>query len=99
MYFRHSGVIRNQVINTPTLTLPPQGGGDFFLIPICLPSPPQTGERAGVRGKDKKANSYTIQLFQILKNSLDSGFYRSDDFLRKHQYSLVIDHWSLDIDN
>jgi len=27
-----------------------------------------------------------IQLFQILKNSLDSGFHRSDDFLRFHQY-------------
>jgi hypothetical protein len=27
-----------------------------------------------------------IQLFQILKNSLDSGFHRSDDFLRDHQY-------------
>jgi hypothetical protein len=26
-----------------------------------------------------------IQLFQILKNSLDSGFHRSDDFLRDHQ--------------
>jgi hypothetical protein len=25
-----------------------------------------------------------IQLFQILKNSLDSGFHRSDDFLREH---------------
>jgi hypothetical protein len=25
------------------------------------------------------------QLFQILKNSLDSGFHRSDDFLREHQ--------------
>jgi len=27
-----------------------------------------------------------IQLFQILKNSLDSGFHRSDDFLRFHQF-------------
>jgi hypothetical protein len=27
-----------------------------------------------------------IQLFEILKNSLDSGFHRSDDFLRFHQY-------------
>jgi len=26
-----------------------------------------------------------IQLFQTLKNSLDSGFHRSDDFLRDHQ--------------
>jgi hypothetical protein len=26
-----------------------------------------------------------IQLFQTLKNSLDSGFHRSDDFLRFHQ--------------
>jgi hypothetical protein len=26
-----------------------------------------------------------IQLFQILKNSLDSGFHRSDDFLHEHQ--------------
>jgi len=26
-----------------------------------------------------------IQLFQILKNSLDSGLHRSDDFLREHQ--------------
>jgi len=26
-----------------------------------------------------------IQLFQTLKNSLDSGFHRSDDFLRVHQ--------------
>ena len=25
-----------------------------------------------------------IQLLQILKNSLDSGFHRSDDFLRVH---------------
>jgi hypothetical protein len=25
-----------------------------------------------------------IQLFQILKNSLDSGFHRRDDFLRDH---------------
>jgi hypothetical protein len=30
-----------------------------------------------------------IQLFQILKNSLDSGFHRSDDFLRDHQYSII----------
>jgi hypothetical protein len=28
-----------------------------------------------------------IQLFQILKNSLHSGFHRSDDFLREHQIS------------
>jgi hypothetical protein len=28
-----------------------------------------------------------IQLFQILKNSLDSGFHRSDDFLRFHENS------------
>ena len=27
-----------------------------------------------------------IQLFQILKNSLDSGFHRSDDFLQDHHY-------------
>jgi hypothetical protein len=27
-----------------------------------MPSPPQTGERAGVRGEDKKGNSYTIKL-------------------------------------
>jgi hypothetical protein len=26
-----------------------------------------------------------IQLFQTLKNSLDSGFHRNDDFLRDHQ--------------
>ena len=26
-----------------------------------------------------------IHLFQILKNPLDSGFHRSDDFLREHQ--------------
>jgi len=26
-----------------------------------------------------------IQLFQIIINSLDSGFHRSDDFLRDHQ--------------
>jgi hypothetical protein len=50
----------NQVINTPTLTLPPQGGGGFFLIPMCLPSP-LVGE-GRVRGKDKKGNSYTIEL-------------------------------------
>jgi hypothetical protein len=49
-----------QVINTPTLTLPPQGGGDFFLIPICLPSP-LVGE-GRVRGEDEKGNSYTIEL-------------------------------------
>ena len=30
-----------------------------------------------------------IQLFQILKNSLDSGFHRSDDFLRDHHLSSV----------
>jgi hypothetical protein len=30
-----------------------------------------------------------IHLFQILKNSLDSGFHRSDDFLRDHQDSVV----------
>jgi hypothetical protein len=29
-----------------------------------------------------------IQSFQIVKNSLDSGFHRSDDFLRDHQFSL-----------
>jgi len=42
-----------------------------------------------------------IQLFQILKNSLDSGlrraqpsrFHRSDDFLREHQY------WNMEIVN
>jgi len=27
-----------------------------------------------------------IQLFQILKKSLDSGFHRNDDFLRFHQF-------------
>jgi len=26
-----------------------------------------------------------IQLFQVVTNSLDSGFHRSDDFLRDHQ--------------
>jgi hypothetical protein len=31
-----------------------------------------------------------IQLFQILKNSLDSGFHRSDDFLRDHQVSFLV---------
>ena len=30
-----------------------------------------------------------IQSFQIVKNSLDSGFHRSDDFLRDHQ-SIVV---------
>jgi hypothetical protein len=30
-----------------------------------------------------------IQLFQILKNSLDSGFHRSDDFLRDHQIWVI----------
>ena len=52
------------------------------LSPLTLPLSPAKGERAGVRGKNKKGNSYTIQLFQTLKNSLDSGFHRSDDFLR-----------------
>jgi len=32
-----------------------------------------------------------IQLFQIVKNSLDSGLHRSDDFLREHQI------WALEI--
>jgi hypothetical protein len=27
-----------------------------------------------------------IQSFQMVINSLDSGFHRSDDFLRDHQY-------------
>jgi len=30
-----------------------------------------------------------IQLLQVLKNSLDSGFHRSDDFLRFHQIWVV----------
>jgi len=46
-----------------------------------------------VRGKDKKGNSYTIQFFQILKNSLDSGFHRSDDFLREH-LSWILYFWA-----
>jgi hypothetical protein len=33
-----------------------------------------------------------IQLFQILKNSLDSGFHRSDDFLREHQKFFATEH-------
>jgi hypothetical protein len=28
-----------------------------------------------------------IQCFQLVKNSLDSGFHRSDDFLRIHHHS------------
>ena len=35
--------------------------------PFRIPSPPQTGEREGVRGKDKRGNSYTIQLFHLFK--------------------------------
>jgi hypothetical protein len=31
-----------------------------------------------------------IQSFQIVMNSLDSGFHRSDDFLRSHQISFGI---------
>jgi hypothetical protein len=30
-----------------------------------------------------------IQPFQMIKNSLDSGFHRSDDFLRNHHFSTV----------
>ena len=30
-----------------------------------------------------------IQFFQIVINSLDSGFRRSDDFLRDHQYTIL----------
>jgi hypothetical protein len=33
-----------------------------------------------------------IQLFQTLKNSLDSGFHRSDDFLRFHQR---MEYWNV----
>jgi hypothetical protein len=32
------------------------------LSPLTLPLSPQTGERAGVRGKNKKGNSYAIKL-------------------------------------
>jgi hypothetical protein len=31
-----------------------------------------------------------IQLFPILKNSLDSGFHRSDDYLEDHQNSFLL---------
>ncbi len=31
-----------------------------------------------------------IQSFQIVINSLDSGFHRSDDFLRDHQFSSIL---------
>gem|GEM_PF-2328693 len=47
----------NQVINTPTLTLPHPGGGNFGSPSI---SPPLAG--GGWGEGDKKANSYTIQL-------------------------------------
>jgi len=30
-----------------------------------------------------------IQLLEILKNSLDSGFHRSDDFLRDHPIGIL----------
>ncbi len=30
-----------------------------------------------------------IQLFEVLKNSLDSGLHRSEDFLREHQVWLI----------
>jgi len=30
-----------------------------------------------------------IQYFQTLINTLDSGFHRSDDFLRNHQYGNI----------
>jgi hypothetical protein len=35
-----------------------------------------------------------IQFFQILMNSLDSGFHRSDDFLQDHQSS-IYKNWNL----
>jgi hypothetical protein len=31
-------------------------------LPSPFPSPPQTGERAGVRGKNRKGNSYIIKI-------------------------------------
>jgi len=48
----------NQVINTPTLILPHPGGGNFGSPSI---SPPLAG--GGWGEGDKKANSYTINLF------------------------------------
>ena len=35
---------------------------NYKLSPLTLPLSPAKGERAGVRGKDKKGNSYTIKL-------------------------------------
>jgi len=35
------------------------------LSPLILPLSPANGGEGGVRGKDKKANSYTIKLFSV----------------------------------
>jgi len=58
-----------QVINTPTLTLPHQGGGNFSLHPLF--SPPLVG--GGWGEGDKKRNSYTIKLAPA-KNTLPYSF-------------------------
>jgi hypothetical protein len=55
--------VKYQVINTPTLTLPHQGGGNFSLH--LLFSPPLVG--GGWGEGDKKGNSYTIKI-KKLKN-------------------------------
>jgi hypothetical protein len=54
------------------------------LEPLSIP-PPLAG--GGWGEGDKKGNSYTIKL---LINTLDSGFHRSDDFLRDHHISLPL---------
>jgi len=35
------------------------------LSPLTLPLSPQTGERAGVRGKNKKGNSYAMNIAHL----------------------------------
>jgi hypothetical protein len=57
--------VKFKLLTPPPSPSPIQGEG--ILEPFRIPSPPQTGERAGVRGKDKKGNSYTIKLKSKIK--------------------------------
>jgi len=55
------------------------------VIPAKFPMPRLGAWHPRMDENGSFSNEAGIQLFQILKNSLDSGFHRCDDFLRDHQ--------------
>ena len=57
-YFNFDGLVKS--LKRRISVIPAKAG--IKLSPLTLPLSPAKGERAGVRGKDKKGNSYTIKL-------------------------------------